>query len=94
MKHAIARTLTLLLNGSLRGLMRAWVLIVPLVVALSVVRWGQLAYFWPQDFHAAGADLAAVALQGFRFDLKVSAIAGFCCCWCCLGRPLRCTGAW
>ncbi|MDZ7893458.1 MAG: LTA synthase family protein [Rhodoferax sp.] len=77
MKHAIARTLTLLLNGSLRGLMRAWVLIVPLVVALSVVRWGQLAYFWPQDFHAAGADLAAVALQGFRFDLKVSAIAGF-----------------
>lgn len=77
MKHAIARTLTTLLHGALRGLMRAWVLIVPLVVALSVIRWGQLAYFWPQGYHASGSDIATVALQGFRFDLKVSAIAGF-----------------
>lgn len=77
MKSAIARTLTSLLHGALRGLMRAWVLIVPLVVALSLIRWGQLAYFWPQGYTASGADLASVALQGFRFDLKVSAIAGF-----------------
>jgi phosphoglycerol transferase MdoB-like AlkP superfamily enzyme len=77
MKSAIARTLTLLLHGALRGLMRAWVLIVPLVVALSLIRWGQLAYFWPQGYHASGHDVATVALQGFRFDLKVSAIAGF-----------------
>jgi len=77
MKSAIARTLTTLLHGTLRGLMRAWVLIVPLVVALSLIRWGQLAYFWPQGYHASSGDVATVALQGFRFDLKVSAIAGF-----------------
>ena len=77
MKHAIARTLTSTLHGILRGLMRAWVLIVPLVVALSVIRWGQLAYFWPQGYQASSSDLATVAVQGFRFDLKVSAIAGF-----------------
>ncbi len=77
MKSAIARTLTSILHGTLRGLMRAWVLIVPLVVALSLIRWGQLAYFWPQGYHASSGDVATVALQGFRFDLKVSAIAGF-----------------
>nr|WP_315465463.1 LTA synthase family protein [uncultured Rhodoferax sp.] len=77
MKSAIARTLTTILHGTLRGLMRAWVLIVPLVLALSLIRWGQLAYFWPQGYSAAASDLATVALQGFRFDLKVSAIAGF-----------------
>ncbi len=77
MRSAIARTLTSIIHGTLRGLMRAWVLIVPLVVALSLIRWGQLAYFWPQGYSAAASDLATVALQGFRFDLKVSAIAGF-----------------
>jgi hypothetical protein len=35
MKSTIARTLSSLLHGTLRGLLRAWVLIVPLVVALS-----------------------------------------------------------
>ena len=77
MKHAIARTLTTILHGTLRGLLRAWVLVLPLVVALSLIRWGQLAYFWPQGYSANSGDVASVALQGFRFDLKVSAIAGF-----------------
>ena len=36
MKSAIARTLTSILHGTLRGLMRAWVLIVPLVVLLAL----------------------------------------------------------
>jgi phosphoglycerol transferase MdoB-like AlkP superfamily enzyme len=74
---AIARILTVLLHGILRGLLRAWVLVVPLVLALSVIRIGQLAYFWPSGFHASNSDLASVLLQGFRFDLKVSAVAGF-----------------
>lgn len=74
---AIARILTVLLHGTLRGLLRAWVLVVPLVLALSVIRIGQLAYFWPSGFHASNSDLASVLLQGFRFDLKVSAVAGF-----------------
>lgn len=65
------------LNALLRGLLRAWVLVVPLVVALSLIRLGQLAYFWPQGFSAPASDITSVLIQGFRFDLKVSAIAGF-----------------
>ncbi len=64
------------LLGLLRGLLRAWVLVVPLVVALSLIRMGQLAYFWPQGFSAPASDITSVLIQGFRFDLKVSAIAG------------------
>lgn len=64
-------------NALLRGLWRSWVLIVPLVVALSLVRLGQLAYFWPAGYHVPSSDVAAALLQGFRFDLKVSAVAGF-----------------
>jgi hypothetical protein len=77
MKSTIARTLSSLLHGTLRGLLRAWVLIVPLVVALSLIRLGQLAYFWPTGFQVASTDLASVVVQGLRFDLKVSAIGGF-----------------
>ena len=65
------------LRGLLRGLMRAWVLVVPLVLALSVIRLGQLAYFWPAGYNVPTSDITSVVLQGFRFDLKVSAIAGF-----------------
>lgn len=77
MKSATTRTLTTILQGFLRGLLRAWVLVVPLVLALSLIRLGQLAYFWPAGFHASSTDLASVVVQGFRFDLKVSAVAGF-----------------
>ena len=49
----------------------------PLVVAQSLIRLGQLAHFWPSGYHAPGSDLASVVVQGLRFDLKVSAIAGF-----------------
>jgi phosphoglycerol transferase MdoB-like AlkP superfamily enzyme len=65
------------LNGFLLGLIRAWLLVLPLVVVLSLIRWGQIFHFWPQGFSAPPADVLAVAWQGFRFDLKVSAIAGF-----------------
>lgn len=81
MKSPIARTLSSFFHaiprGLLRGLLRAWVLIVPLVVALSLIRLGQLAYFWPSGYHVSTTDLASVLVQGFRFDLKVSAVAGF-----------------
>ncbi|MES2952373.1 MAG: LTA synthase family protein [Pseudomonadota bacterium] len=77
MKSAIARTLTSLLNATLRGLLRAWVLVLPLVLALSLIRLGQLAYFWPTGYQASNTDLASVFVQGLRFDLKVSAVAGF-----------------
>jgi phosphoglycerol transferase MdoB-like AlkP superfamily enzyme len=77
MTSTTARTLTTVLHGTLRGLLRAWVLVVPLVVALSLIRLGQLAYFWPSGYHVSTTDLASVVVQGFRFDLKVSAVAGF-----------------
>lgn len=64
-------------NGILLGLLRAWLLVLPLVGVLSLIRWGQIVHFWPDGFHAPPADVLAVAWQGFRFDLKVSAIAGF-----------------
>lgn len=77
MLHAVPRHASTLINALLRGLFRAWVLALPLVVALSLIRWGQLAYFWPAGFQASSGDLAAALVQGARFDLKVSAIAGF-----------------
>ena len=73
----VAKHVNTLLGGLVRGLLRAWVLIVPLVVALSLIRLGQLAYFWPSGYQVSTTDLASVVVQGLRFDLKVSAIAGF-----------------
>ena len=64
-------------NGFLLGLIRAWLLVLPLVLVLSLIRWGQIVHFWPAGYSAPLSDLLAVAFQGFRFDLKVSAIAGF-----------------
>ena len=72
-----ARFFQSLVHGILRGLFRAWVLIVPLVLAMSLIRWVQIAHFWPEDFQAPWSDVFAVVFQGFRFDLKVAAIAGF-----------------
>ncbi len=76
MRSTAGRWLGVFLAGIERGILRAWMLVVPLVLALTLVRLGQLAYFWPSDFHASATDVAAVLLQGMRFDLKVSAIAG------------------
>lgn len=76
MPNSLSRFPLALLNGLLRGLFHAWVMVVPLVLALSLIRLGQLAYFWPTGYSAPFTDLAAVAVQGLRFDLKVSAIAG------------------
>jgi phosphoglycerol transferase MdoB-like AlkP superfamily enzyme len=77
MKSRITYFFQSLLRGLVRGVWRAWLLIVPLVVVLSLVRLGQLAYFWPTGYQVPPSDVAAVAFQGMRFDLKVSAIAGF-----------------
>ncbi len=77
MKHSIARILNSILHGTLRGLLRAWVLVLPLVLVLSAIRIGQLAYFWPAGYQTSSADLASVLVQGLRFDLKVSAVAVF-----------------
>jgi phosphoglycerol transferase MdoB-like AlkP superfamily enzyme len=69
--------LTRFFNGFQLGLVRAWLLVLPLVLVLSLIRWGQLIHFWPSGYHTPVSDVLTVAWQGFRFDLKVSAIAGF-----------------
>ncbi len=77
MTSVVKRFFSAVVGGLVRGLARAWLLVVPLVLALTLVRLGQLAYFWPHGYHAAASDIASVVFQGFRFDLKVSAIVGF-----------------
>lgn len=74
---SVASALSIALRGILRGLLRAWVLVLPLVLVLSAIRIGQLVHFWPAGYQASTADIASVLLQGFRFDLKVSAVAAF-----------------
>ena len=64
-------------KGLPRGLLRAWLLVLPLTLVLSLVRGLQTAHFWPDGFHVPASDVALAAFQGFRFDLKVSAIAAF-----------------
>ncbi|OGB30422.1 MAG: hypothetical protein A3F78_14550 [Burkholderiales bacterium RIFCSPLOWO2_12_FULL_61_40] len=76
MTSVVTRIFSSFLHGLLRGLLRAWLLVVPLVVALTLIRLGQLAYFWPAAYQVPPHDIATVVFQGLRFDLKVSAIAG------------------
>ncbi|WP_342618941.1 sulfatase-like hydrolase/transferase [Rhodoferax sp. GW822-FHT02A01] len=76
MLTTLKRILSVFFNGFMRGLIRAWLLVIPLVLALSLIRWVQIWHFWPAGFTAPPSEVMTVAFQGFRFDLKVSAIAG------------------
>ena len=76
MGSLVAGFFSTLLRGVWRGLLRAWILVVPLLLALTLIRMGQMAYFWPASFQVPAQAIAATLFQGFRFDLKVSAIAG------------------
>ena len=60
-----------------RGLLRACLMVVPLVTVMTLVRVLQMVYFWPEAFHVPASEVGMALLQGFRFDLKVSAIAAF-----------------
>ena len=64
-------------NSLLLGLVRAWLLVLPLVLVLSLIRWAQIVHFWPEGFSVPASDVLVAAWQGVRFDLKVSAIASF-----------------
>ena len=55
--------------------LQAWVIVLCVALALSLLRIMQLAWHWPGDFSAPWSDLFAVIVQGARFDLKVSAAA-------------------
>ncbi|MDH4235422.1 MAG: hypothetical protein OEV15_09860, partial [Gallionella sp.] len=58
------------------AMLHAWVVVACTGLALSALRAGQIAYHWPNDFHAPWPDIFSVLFQGGRFDLKASATAG------------------
>lgn len=64
-------------RGFVRAMLRAWLLVGPLVLVQSAVRLVQLMHFWPDGFGASRQDVAAVLWQGVRFDLKVAAVLVF-----------------
>ena len=64
-----------LLARLVRASIGAWAFALSLTVVLWLLRGVQIAWHWPRGFSAPAADLLAVAWQGARFDLKVSAAA-------------------
>src|SRR5574343_543752 len=64
-----------LLGASATATLQAWVMVVCVAVALSLLRIGQIAWHWPEGLQATASDLWAVLFQGARFDLKVCAAA-------------------
>lgn len=55
--------------------LQAWVTVLCVAFALSVLRVLQIAWHWPAGFSAPLSDLWTVVFQGARFDLKVCAAA-------------------
>lgn len=64
-----------LLGASATATLHAWVMVLCVAVALSLLRMGQIAWHWPQGLQVTPSDLWAVVFQGARFDLKVCAAA-------------------
>jgi phosphoglycerol transferase MdoB-like AlkP superfamily enzyme len=57
------------------GTLDAWLIALSVTLVLSVIRVMQIAYLWPAGLDVSGAEVFTAALQGARFDLKVSAAA-------------------
>ncbi len=64
-----------LLGALASATLQAWVMVLCVACALSLLRVGQIAWHWPEGFEASLADLWSVVFQGARFDLKVCAAA-------------------
>jgi len=64
-----------LLGALASATLQAWVMVLCVACALSLLRVGQIAWHWPEGFNAPLADLWSVVFQGARFDLKVCAAA-------------------
>lgn len=64
-----------LLGALASATLQAWVMVLCVACALSLLRVGQIAWHWPEGFDAPLADLWSVVFQGARFDLKVCAAA-------------------
>mgnify|MGYP003348638371 CR=1 FL=1 len=73
MLSTLARFFSNVLNGALRGLMRAWVLVVPLVVAMSLI--GVSGLFWVYtNVFGTPAFVAPFLLVGFGFGASFVAL--------------------
>lgn len=57
------------------AILQAWVIVLCVALALSLLRIMQLAWHWPGGLAVQWADIFTVLLQGARFDFKVSAAA-------------------
>jgi len=55
--------------------LQAWLMVVCVAVVLGLLRLGQIAWHWPENFSVPVVDLWRVVFQGARFDLKVCAAA-------------------
>lgn len=64
-----------LLGATASATLQAWIMVLCVAFTLSVLRVAQIAWHWPQGFHAPLGDLWSVVYQGARFDLKVCAAA-------------------
>ncbi|WP_066706912.1 LTA synthase family protein [Curvibacter delicatus] len=64
-----------LLGALASATLQAWLMVLCVALALSLLRMGQIAWHWPEGFEASLADLWSVVFQGARFDLKVCAAA-------------------
>lgn len=64
-----------LLGAMASATLQAWVMVLCVACALSLLRVGQIAWHWPEGLEVSLADLWSVVFQGARFDLKVCAAA-------------------
>ncbi|MDP1655368.1 LTA synthase family protein [Rhodoferax sp.] len=64
-----------LLGALASATLQAWVMVLCVACALSLLRVGQIAWHWPEGLEVSLADLWSVVFQGARFDLKVCAAA-------------------
>lgn len=55
------------------AVLQAWLMVLCVALALSVLRAGQIAWYWPSGFAVSWPDIWTVVVQGARFDLKVCA---------------------
>lgn len=64
-----------LLGALASATLQAWIMVLCVACALSLLRVGQIAWHWPEGLEVSLADLWSVVFQGARFDLKVCAAA-------------------
>ena len=75
MKFSLRTMGSHLLGALSSAVLQAWLMVLCVALALSVLRVGQIVWHWPSGLALSWQDLWTVAVQGARFDLKVCAAA-------------------